>query len=632
MSWKVKAMTMKASVLMLALTLGPISSWVMAQQTNTSLRRPDQRSTVSRPDAASKDRKQALLAKAVDLESQRKVVLDRLDRSLAETQQAEKALRAEEQRVSRGAAARSRLRPFQVRVTRGQAFVETARRQLAENTYRLKRLRDDMQQAEGGVDHRGALLLQALAEPSAPATPSLEATADGSLMLRSGGDASAYYRALTPALHVQPAWEGMLAHDETEAMRAAADLRSAEARLQVATDALNSKKRLVEQGLAPTSDIHAVEADFIAAKSNVQSSQYHLAQTQRQRQRTARLATLQRPINVELRNATVQQAAESISQASGMPVHVDAKVSPETRLSVVARGVPMSMILDSIARKSSLLIHPHESGIALRPAPSLEVNGQRTELMSPNAPWSSEWGMNPSGSSGYGFYRTQVGTTLRDALVAAGGGAETTASPEAPSSAGSAQAPGAAGAVPPPVVEVPDTSAGAAEAPPAAPSDTRPGVVPRPDRKALTPVPGRPAPPTVRMRPTQRISLDNQGRVVYEPMAGTYVRVLTPGGAPGSVAVTALSESSFVVAHPSVTPGGEPAVMLTVYRLDGSRLRVVSTTEHRLSTAAGRRSDPTRFPQEPYGDRPRSTAPVAPRPGDDSSLKPSQPTNTPRAR
>ena len=36
----------------------------------------------------------------------------------------------------------------------------------------------------------------------------------------------------------------------------------------------------------------------------------------------------------------------------------------------------------------------------MKPTPMLEVNGQRTQLMSPYMPWSSEWGLHPAVDSG----------------------------------------------------------------------------------------------------------------------------------------------------------------------------------------------------------------------------------------
>jgi hypothetical protein len=53
--------------------------------------------------------------------------------------------------------------------------------------------------------------------------------------------------------------------------------------------------------------------------------------------------------------------------------------------------------------------------------------------------------------------------------------------------------------------------------------------------------------------------------------------------------MTALSSNTFVVANPAAGPGGEPAVMLTVYRLEGTVLRKVSSVLHRLGPAGGRR-------------------------------------------
>lgn len=59
----------------------------------------------------------------------------------------------------------------------------------------------------------------------------------------------------------------------------------------------------------------------------------------------------------------------------------------------------------------------------------------------------------------------------------------------------------------------------------------------------------------------------------------------------GGVTITGMGDEHFVVASPA--PPGENGVMLTVYQLDGNRLRIVSTTLHRFDTS------PTRTPPQP---------------------------------
>jgi hypothetical protein len=401
-----------------------------------------------------------------------------------------------------------------------------------------------------------------------------------------------------PAYTPQAGWLGMAAHDEAEEVRAAAELQTAEAQLQLATAELNVKKQRVQQGLAPANEASAAEADYVRSRSAVQSAQVQLGQARQQRQRSARMADLQRPIDVELRSATVKDAARSISQASGMPVEVDPAVSSETRLSVVARGVPMATILDSIARQAGLLIYPQENGVALKPAPALEVNGQRIEYLTPFAPWSSEWGTNPASSVGYGGYRTLTGALQsagdpRDYRVQLSPGEGLAPStPAAPGSAGSGQ--GLLRSTPPSAATAP----GGLSLAPAAPSA---------------------AAPQVSQPPATSVYLDREGLAISAPMAGSTPRLLIPDGAPSSVALASLGGSSFVLAHPSTTPEGQPAVMLTVYRLDGNRIHVISTTLHPL----GQHGDRLSVPLELNPMRPGSLPPVQPKAGNPPKPTPS---------
>jgi hypothetical protein len=608
---------------LLALALGSVSVEAAAQQVQAVGKSWGNRSAATRPTSEAGSQKQALRSQAADLEAQRRSTLARLDRSLAETQQAENALRAVQQLVARGAAPRSRLRPLELRVTRGRASVDTARRQLAQNTYQLARLRTQLQQGEGR-SYQSSLLLRSVADRGAATAPGSQNTAGGSVSLPSaGGGLSSHNPVVTPAAQVGSAWEGMLAHAETEVRRATANLRTTEARLIAAEEKLSNRKRMVQEGLAPTSELPQVEADVVSAKAAFESDRYQLAQQQQHRLKASRLVTLQRPIDVELRNASVRDAALSIYHASGMAVEVDPIVSRETRLTVVARGVPMATILDSIARQSGLLIHPDENGIVLKPAPSLEVNGERTDFISPFAPWSSEWGTNPSASMSPGGYHTQAGNSLLNSLQNAGTNPRVRVQSTPPlQGEGSRLAPnGIPGATPP--------TASASGAPSGAAS-----VAPAPIAPPATSVVQEPGyPPTARSpAPNLWVYPDGQGRLVYEPMPGGRLRVLTPAGEPGPVAVTALGETSFVVAHPSTAPGGEPAVMLTVYRLEGSQLRRVSSTLHRLGTGAGQRGDAPSIPQERDQVRPRSSTPAIVLPREENLPKPSQPRDTPAAR
>src|SRR5713101_2607394 len=170
------------------------------------------------------------------------------------------------------------------------------------------------------------------------------------------------------------------------------NLRQAEAELDRATRAVNEKKSAVANGSAPQSDLQAAETQLLRAQANVQLLQNQLKQQETVRQQNARLSLLRRPVSVELRDSPVRQAVQTLSQASGITINVDKDVPTDKRLTVLAQGVPMATVLDTMARQTGLLIAPEGNGVLLKPEPSLEVNGQRAELMSPFDPWSAEWG------------------------------------------------------------------------------------------------------------------------------------------------------------------------------------------------------------------------------------------------
>lgn len=409
---------------------------------------------------------------------------------------------------------------------------------------------------------RGSLLLAALALAlAAAATP-----------------ARAQFAAGSP--EAPPVLERRLLASPTPAdaarANAAASLQAAEAQLAAASAAAENTRQRVRQGGAPAAELSAAEAQLAQARAVVEASRSELGVRESERQHSVRLAALQRPIDVELRDAAVRQAAQAISQASGVTIRADEHIPAETRLTVVARGVPLATVLDTIARQSGLLIAPDENGVLLKPMPSLEVNGQRTDLLTPFAPWSTEWGTNPAGSAS--FVRS-VPPGVSSIYVPGAGIVNTPASRPGIFFPGSS-----------PVQE------NGPMPPPTGPSGGRvPGVFPGPQPPAAS---ARPAPYT-RGYPQRGSPLPAAPRLQAVPPGFPGLRPFQPGPFPGGIgggfglgmpgagplSVTALNSTTFVVAHPA--PGGEPAVMLTVYRLEGTQLHKVSSILHRLGPSAG---------------------------------------------
>jgi hypothetical protein len=240
-----------------------------------------------------------------------------------------------------------------------------------------------------------------------------------------------------------------------------------------------------------------------------------------------RVVALQRPLSVELRDEPVRQAALTLSQAAGLAIRVAEDVPGDRRLTVVARGVPLATVLDSIARQSGLLIAPYGSGsdVELQPAPGLQ--GERPGERSPYAPWSKEWGTNPAASP-----------------------VESQRLPRADATA-------------------------------------KPGDAP--------------------VRFYRIAPVDQPGNV------------LSLSVSEGSLTVTRLSGDTFVVAHPA--PGGEPALLLTVYRIEGAQLHPIARAVHRLSLPAPRVGESVLVPvpgdsttPEPNGETTPAPEPTTPAP------------------
>jgi hypothetical protein len=149
------------------------------------------------------------------------------------------------------------------------------------------------------------------------------------------------------------------------------------------------------------------------------------------------VAALRRPIDIELREATVRQMAETMSKSTGLRIVVDAAVPETTRLSLEAHHVPLVTVLDAVGRQANLLIAPEPdddkgvTGILLTRPAMLKVNGREQFVSAtPTFPWSSEWGIPPTAealSSTYTF--GSLAKLAQDQNVLAGRQGETLLSP-----------------------------------------------------------------------------------------------------------------------------------------------------------------------------------------------------------
>lgn len=283
-------------------------------------------------------------------------------------------------------------------------------------------------------------------------------------------------------------------------------------------------------GAEPQSAVGALEAEVASLRLQRQA-------LERLQVREQRVDLLRRVVGLQLRNASVRQAAEALAQATGLELAVDGQVPTDARLSVTVQGVAVGSVLEAIARQAKLMIAPGPKigAVVLKPWPSLEINGSQQPFLSPSWPWSADWGFADALRAPGGY------TTLFDAAASEQQTAARTALP--------APADGVPTPLPPPPVA----------APPILPS----------------------------------------GRASLSPREMTAVRAAA-AAAGGPVSVTALGDRILVVAQPFTDGSGEPAVLLTVYRLEGNLLNRVSTLIQRADGTGQRVGGPrSRAGQKP---------------------------------
>ncbi len=114
-----------------------------------------------------------------------------------------------------------------------------------------------------------------------------------------------------------------------------------------------------------------------------------------------RLVPFSKLVDVKFDNATIKQAAEALSKASGLQIRADDSIPESTRVTVEARKIQLSMVLESIARQSGLTIDPinkdrGDLGAFLTQPPMLRVNDKVTNYRPSLSVWSNAWGISPT--------------------------------------------------------------------------------------------------------------------------------------------------------------------------------------------------------------------------------------------
>jgi hypothetical protein len=181
-----------------------------------------------------------------------------------------------------------------------------------------------------------------------------------------------------------PACAQVAGDTTAEVDRLASNLAIYQANLSAARTKLDNVKAQIAVGTLRTTEISPAEAELKIAEVQYEQAKKDLTRLQGAQ-------SLTRPVDVNLKEATVRQAAEVLSKVSNVPIEVDKAVSDNLRITVSATSIPLATVLEVVADQAKLQIGKAPSGVVLRTWPRLEVNGTRTDYTGPNAPWSDEW-------------------------------------------------------------------------------------------------------------------------------------------------------------------------------------------------------------------------------------------------
>ncbi len=143
---------------------------------------------------------------------------------------------------------------------------------------------------------------------------------------------------------------------------------------------------------------HASQDAIEQAEEEVSQKELELASADTAIAKARSLAAFRHPVDMEAKEATVQQVVATLSKACGIPVKVDPSVPANLRLTVEAHGVPFATVLESIASQANLMIAPPEDGtigVVIGTWPQLNVNGLKIKYVGPHAPWSNDWDVSP---------------------------------------------------------------------------------------------------------------------------------------------------------------------------------------------------------------------------------------------
>jgi hypothetical protein len=321
--------------------------------------------------------------------------------------------------------------------------------------------------------------------------------------------------AASPALARQTGFEQSVAELKYEGSKppltAQERLQALETQIAAIQATLNAKEAAVNAGQAPLSELAPL-------KAQLGEGLIALSAAKKAADRERITTVLYRPVDLELRDATLQQTTQALARATGLAINVDNGVTSDARLTLQARGVPLAAVLDSVSCSLGIMISPAVDGVVLKLWPVLEVNGEKRVFIGPDGAWGADWG----------YDAPRLHRFLKSVAAPQPGGLQPSMNPfvALPAVAGNDLVPtGPGGGGPEPILPDPQPVAGAPQ-----------------------------------------------------PLMGELPFAAWPN--PPAVAVAAIGPNLVVVAEPGQSPQGETGFWLTLYRLESNRLKKVSTLFH----------------------------------------------------
>ena len=168
--------------------------------------------------------------------------------------------------------------------------------------------------------------------------------------------------------------------------------RMAETEYKTLENRRDITEQQVKAGLKPSHELYDIVGQLSIAR-------YRLAAINEELRQAAFEEKLTRRVDVELKDATVRQAAKALAQASDINVQVSSDVPSEKRIRMTANAVPFVRAVEAVAQANDLRITRTPEGLVLRPWPVININGNRRQFRSGIAPWSEEWGQRPGGDT-----------------------------------------------------------------------------------------------------------------------------------------------------------------------------------------------------------------------------------------